>query len=310
VPAEKGMFGWIYFGFDVNEPQGGLNDKGLFFGNTTTEPEVVSLSAEKTNYPDDLMMKIMTTCSTVDEALKVFDSYNLTNLFRNQIFVADKTGNSAVIEGNSISRKDTMYQILTNFRYSKAKAAPDYKPCERYVIAKDMLEGFSEVSIDRCRRILAATHQEGMASTIYSYIIDLAKELKKGKRSSEIAALFPKTYAAGSFERWKYWELKQRRERKTVVDVNFERYQDYVGEYEALEIIPGSLVQIIKEDKRLYMQIPGRSKLELLPEADDKFFYISLDGDFNITLISDESGKIVQLLYEEEGVKIPFRKLN
>ncbi len=261
APPENGKFGWIYFGFDPNEPQGGINEKGLFFGNTTTEPEEVNLSGNKKDFNGNLMKKVMTECSSVDEAIDVFDSFNLPLLLRNHFFISDGAGNSAVIEGNAISKKEGPYQILTNFRYSKLMSEPGFEPCERYNTVKDMLGDQSKISIDHFRKILAATCQEGAAATIYSYVvdfkdldvylyhfhnfenvvkIDLAEELEKGKRSVEIASMFPKTYAAEGFERWKRWDLEQRRERKTVVQVSPEIYAAYCGEYRAKEIISSS----------------------------------------------------------------------
>jgi hypothetical protein len=252
-------------------------------------------------------------------------------LLRNHFFIGDRTGNSAVIEGNTISEKDGPHQILTNFRYSKLVSDPEFEPCERYNIVKDMLEDQSKISIDHFRKILAATCQEGAAATIYSYIVDfknldvylyhfhnfenvvkinLAEELEKGERSAEIASMFPITYAAESFERWKRWDLKQRRERKTVVHVAPEVYALYCGEYRAIEIITGRKIHISTDTDKLYFQTPDHSRLELLPESNDTFFYISLDGDFGITFISDESGKIVQLLFREGDIEIPFERID
>ena len=38
VPAEKGQYGRVYFGYDNWSPQGGMNDQGLFFDFFATKP--------------------------------------------------------------------------------------------------------------------------------------------------------------------------------------------------------------------------------------------------------------------------------
>jgi hypothetical protein len=327
VPTDEGKYGYVYFGSDVNEPQGGLNNQGLFFAYTTTEPEQVIPLAEKEDYHADLMKKVIAECATVEEAIAVFDRYNLRFLALNQVLIGDRLGNSAVIESNAVSRMDGTYQILTNFRYSKESSNPDHKPCERYNIAKEMLDSSSSVSVDLFRRILAATHQESFASTIYSYIIDftslaihlyhfhnyenvvtlnLKEELAKGAHFIDMDLLFPKTYAAMGFRRWKSWELENRRQAKTIIDVNLETYDDYVGVYIAADFVEGMRLRIIEDHDRLFLAPAGRSRRELTPESESAFFHISYDGDFALEFTRDDSGDVSGLLYEQDGITITF----
>jgi hypothetical protein len=76
-----------------------------------------------------------------------------------------------------------------------------------------MLTDADEVSVDLCKRVLAATHQEGANPTLYSnvydlkrrivylyhfhnfqneVVIDLKKELAKGAHKLDLPGLFPK----------------------------------------------------------------------------------------------------------------------
>ena len=47
VPAEEGKLGRVYFGFDDFNPQGGMNERGLFFDGFTTAPRKVVRSIDK-----------------------------------------------------------------------------------------------------------------------------------------------------------------------------------------------------------------------------------------------------------------------
>ena len=74
-------------------------------------------------------------------------------------------------------------------------------------------------------------------------------------------------------------------------------------------MITGRTIIISTEAGKLYFQVPDYSKVELLPESDNSFFYISLDGDFEVTFVSDDTGLITQLLYREGEIEIPFDKI-
>ena len=216
--AEKGEYGRVYFGFDDFYPQGGMNEKGLVFDGFATAPHKVKKSLNKPIYGGNFIDMFMSQCATVDEVLQIFDKYNLQFMERFMYFIADERGDSAIIEGDEIIRKNGKYQIITNFYQSEVK---DEKiSCGRYKIADAMLKDTDEISVDLCKRVLAATHNEGRFTTVYSNIydvkhrvvylyhfhnfqnevrIDLAKELKKGNRRLDLPALFPKTHAAESF---------------------------------------------------------------------------------------------------------------
>jgi len=219
VPAENGHYGRVYFGYENWSPQGGMNDQGLFFDFFATKPLEVKLSKEKPKFQGPIIDKMAAECSTVKEVLDLFSRYNLEFMLKFQMFVVDKTGDAAIIEGDQIIRKSGLYQVVTNFHQSKVdeKRRPCewYKPsCVQYKTAESMLTDGGTVSVAHFRDILSATHRNTLgARTLYSNIydlknelvylyylhnfdsevvIDLNEELKKGHHSYELPSLFGK----------------------------------------------------------------------------------------------------------------------
>jgi penicillin V acylase-like amidase (Ntn superfamily) len=137
IPAKNGQYGKVYFGYDNWRPQGGMNDQGLFFDFFATKPLEIKLSKDKPKLKGDIIDKFMSECATVKEVLDLFDNYNLEFMLKFQMFIVDKTGDSAIIEGDDIIRKTGSYQVVTNFHQSKVgnkrQACKWYKGgCLRY----------------------------------------------------------------------------------------------------------------------------------------------------------------------------------
>ncbi len=219
VLPEEGKYGIVYFGFDDLTPQGGMNDQGLVFDYMATQPLEVKNSLHKETFRGDLMDKVMRECATVEEALNLVDHYNLQYFRSFQVMIVDKSGDSAIIEGDVIQRKKGNFQVCTNFYLSQLKEGDDI-PCDRYKIATNLLSK-NELTIDAFRNILAAVHQEGaQGGTLYSNIYDvnrglvylyhfhnyenvvainLEDELKKGEHTIDLPTLFPDTFAAIQF---------------------------------------------------------------------------------------------------------------
>ncbi len=223
VLPEGEKHGIVYFGFDDFTPQGGMNDQGLVFDYMATPPLEVTKSLHKEIFRGDLMDKVMRECASVKDALNLIDHYNL-QYFRNfQVMIVDQSGDSAIIEGDVIHRKKGNFQVCTNFYLSQLKEGEDI-PCGRYKIATNLLSN-NELTIDAFRNILAAVHQEGVqGGTLYSniydvnrgliylyhfhnyenaVIINLEDELKKGEHTIDLPSLFPNTFAAIQFIKWR-----------------------------------------------------------------------------------------------------------
>lgn len=339
-PPEEGKYGRVYFTYNNLSPQGGMNDQGLFFDHTATKPLDVVLSKDKETPRRNIIDEVMETCATVEEALKVYDKYNLQFMRTFQTILGDKTGDSAIIEGDVIIRIKGDYQVSTNFHLSKVKSGK--YPCERYNIATEMLESADDISVDFFRRILAAVHQEGRGKTLYSNIydlkrgiiyvyhfhnyenvveIDLKEELKKGKQTLNLPSLFPKTFAADAYMKdWpkelerKKVEVEEKKAARINPNVDPSTYKDYVGRY-VISDQQGSPITIMQEEDKLYARVSGR-KIELLPESEGRFFNIILQvswrifiTEFTVVFLKEETGQVseLEISYADE-IKISARK--
>ena len=172
VPGEGGKYSRLCLGYASDKTiQGGVNEKGLWFDSFSVEAKPIAASPGQKVFEGDMHDRIMAECATVEEAVALLRRYSNPFLSDNMLMVGDRTGASAIIEGNAVLRRRGPYQIITNFRQSEH---PDgSKVCGRYRIAEAMMKADSHVTIDGMRKILAAVHQEGPVPTVYSYICDL-----------------------------------------------------------------------------------------------------------------------------------------
>jgi hypothetical protein len=215
IQPMQNRYGCVFFGFDNLRPQGGMNQKGLFFDVYALREREIPDQTGKPSFERDQIKEMMVTCATVEEALTLIGEYQRDFLDRRQLFVADATGDAAIIEGNAVVRKTGDYQIVTNFRQSWT--APELSSCGRYEIAANIMAGCQGDKLNCIRRILAATHQEGGYPTLYSNIydltakkvyvyyfhnfqeevvIDLEEALEASTGVMDLASLFPPNYAA------------------------------------------------------------------------------------------------------------------
>jgi Protein of unknown function (DUF3738) len=215
IPAKNGSYGRLYVGFDDLWPQGGMNERGLWFDGFATP--AVRPKIDLPSYSGNIVDDAMATCGTVEEVVQLFSRYNRAFLAEAILMFADATGDAVSIEANAIVRKTGRHFVQTNFHQSRTHIAPD----ARFRTATAMLDrAGDDVSVELFRRILEATHQEGVAPTLYSNIydlrarkmylyhfhdydhvatVDLARELEKGERVIDIPSLFPKNAKAESF---------------------------------------------------------------------------------------------------------------
>lgn len=186
-PAEEGKYGRFItqvempapFDPDWICPMQGLNTQGLFFDlySTPIHPIVNSLdkplfnSTDPDYYTYGLPVFCLATCTTVEEALSVIDQYNLEILSETQVFIADKYGDAAIIEGDDIIRKSGNFQVVTNFLQCHPELG--WYPCWRYDLAVSMLENMTDFTVDYFRTILDAVHLEDSNPTRHSNIYDL-----------------------------------------------------------------------------------------------------------------------------------------
>lgn len=305
IPSDNENYGRIFFGFDNYFPQGGINEKGLFFDGFATRPLPVTKSEKKLNYEytqiNIIQNKILATCSNVDEVVSFLNKYNLDFLESAMLFFGDAHGNSIIVEGDTILRKEKDFQVITNFYQSQTKGGTH----SRYATATDMLSSKKDISVDYCRDIIDATHVEGEVSTLYSQvydiknmkiyiynfhnydecvILDIREELKKGLSYYDLPTLFTKTSKYQEFKERHMTEINeeiaQRKITNSQINSDFKgRYvlKSFVGPDKSYEINSNYYMTIdIEDGKLIYIQRFGRHfKCDLLQESSNKFFYKS-----------------------------------
>jgi uncharacterized protein (TIGR03435 family) len=224
VPATPGRFGRMYVGFDDMWPQGGMNERGLWFDGFAT-PAVKVPPSDLPSFDGNIVDNAMAECATVEDVVRLFSHYNRAWLNRAVLMFADASGDAVSIEPAAMVRKSRRHFVQTNFYQSRGQGDAQDR---RFTIATSMLERAGvDISVDLFRRILAETHQNGASPTLYSNVydlqartmhlyyfhdferavtFDLAEELKKGERVLDIPSLFPPNADAEAFA------MKHRRE--------------------------------------------------------------------------------------------------
>jgi hypothetical protein len=287
VPASPGRHGRVFVGYDDFDPQGGMNEKGLWFDAFATAPLEPAPSG-KPAPQRSLVEQAMAECATVEEVVALFERHDRSFMKRFVLMFADASGDSVVIEPGTMLRRRGRFQVQTNFHQSLP--LPEYR-CDRFAVASSMLEQAGErLSVDLFRRVLAATHSEETYPTLYSNIydlrqrvmylyhfhdfanvveLDLATELARGHHSVRLRELFPRSVAAeGYFARR---AAAMGRVEPPVATVDPAIYDAYVGRY-ALE--DGHRIAVLREGARLMVDSEGAAmgKVEMFPESGTRFF--------------------------------------
>lgn len=126
IPASKRGHGYfITTRFGRHFPYEGMNDHGLYACQTAVPVINSGFSfRKKWAFSTNIIIKIMERCTTLDEALALFESHSLIfgislGFVMAHFMIVEPSGNSAVIEflpgGNRIFRKEGTYQIITNY---------------------------------------------------------------------------------------------------------------------------------------------------------------------------------------------------
>ena len=208
-PGDNQLYGVVYVGYDDLFPEGGMNEAGLVFDafGVSNKPLKDTLGKEPI-FELDLKRKIMTECSTVEEAKALIEKYNLYFWSHSVWVFLDRTGKYLIVDGNSRVLGDKDYFVQTNFRQSEIVDESKID-CWRYKKAMSLLKKHNEASIEYCSSIMDSVHQNNTLYTtvydlnnsiIYLYYFhnykksirfDLKEELKKGERILVIPELFP-----------------------------------------------------------------------------------------------------------------------
>ncbi|MDQ1095512.1 MULTISPECIES: carcinine hydrolase/isopenicillin-N N-acyltransferase family protein [Chryseobacterium] len=213
-PATKDRYASICFGAPDMQIAAAMNEHGLFFDYAAANYDLSKLNLTNP-YKSDIMWEVLGRCKNVEEAMVILNQYDYIS--QSQVLLADKEGNSILINPKGIIKKEGDFQINSNCNMINGKLA-----CRRPEIASEMLSESKENNVNFLKSILDKTHQEGELNTLYSticdlkngmiyvylfhdyntvYKIDLKAELKKGYRIENLADHFPATFAYESFSK-------------------------------------------------------------------------------------------------------------
>ena len=97
--------GYVLWGHDAKRPEGGMNDKGLFF-DAAALPEPISIRkvTGRRDFNGYAVEPVLKRFTTVAQALAYLSNFNLTWQEKAQIFLADASGDAAIVHPNHIIR--------------------------------------------------------------------------------------------------------------------------------------------------------------------------------------------------------------
>ena len=205
-------FGKLLKGFSYLNPQGGLNEFGLFLDYTAIDEIKVAKDDQKKDRKKQVVTDLLKKCKTVEEALDYLNKYNLIKLKYAQLFIGDAGGNYATVTGGYIIRKTDNSFALTNYCINNGHK----EACHRRDVATHYLNSTTTFQLNDITNILEKSTQKlpnnlisnySMAvnlktSTIYLYYkndfttvstLTLAEELKKGKHYKSMHDYFPES---------------------------------------------------------------------------------------------------------------------
>jgi hypothetical protein len=159
VPGGTGYYGCVYIGYDDGWARGGMNTEGLacdWVGGFNEDWRSNGATCVRGNPTE----RLLESCTTVDEAIAFLQRHKEPDFTRAKIFVADKTGSSAVVGVVKGNLQIDQVQQSRCFGY----AFRTYQAC----FTED-----SAVTVANGASILHACLQEGRYATKYSNIFDL-----------------------------------------------------------------------------------------------------------------------------------------
>ena len=178
-------YGCVGFGFNNNSSpydgyaQGGMNDQGLCVDANGLPELSLNPHPERESPYIYIIEQSLFECANVSEVIDWYLIHNLGTVWSSQMHYADASGDAVVIsvgtdgEFNFTRKLKSHYLVSTNFNLANHNNG--YYPCDRYITATTMLENISaevDLTVDACRDVLDAVHQEGFYATKYSNIFD------------------------------------------------------------------------------------------------------------------------------------------
>lgn len=333
IPASPGRFGRVYFGYDDLLPQGGLNDQGVFFDALALPYKEMPLTSQRPYFPGgDLFFldEILSHSAKVQDVLNITNQWDRVAGEYAQYFYGDRYGDSVILDGDTVLRKQGTFQLATNFRLIE-NPNPPY-PEERYGVVSSMLSNASSFSIDLFRQALDAAHAEGDFPTLYSQVyelqtgiihlyhfhdfqheslINLTDELAKGPHMVKISSLFPKN---DTFEQWAtQQESRWKNDYAAKINASIKPgSQNWMsGRYvQQEEVDPGS-IEIYMENDQLYMKKSNQLPIELEPTALNAVIHPFFNGmilnlTFQRNLWGQATGAQGTFSFEPYSISLPY----
>jgi hypothetical protein len=220
VPSKANENGYIVWGgilpglaetLSDKYPEGGINDIGLFM-DAASLPEKIAINKDpsKKDWKPYVIRETLKKCKTVKEALAFLSQYNLVGQEKAQIFIADASGDYAIVHANYVIKKEGNNFALTNYCLNDGKQ----HLCWRRNIATDLLKAKTAFDLkDICEILEKSAQTDYFNKTNYSIaanlkqgklhlfqkndfktekILSVKDELAKGERSEDMLNLFPK----------------------------------------------------------------------------------------------------------------------
>ncbi|MFN8334721.1 MAG: hypothetical protein U0U09_06300 [Cyclobacteriaceae bacterium] len=224
-PAQKAGYGYmiwtelsagkLFYGLMYKNPQGGLNEYGLFMDYTAIDEMPVVNDPTKKDRKKELVHDILKSCKTVEEAIQYINKFNLVKLKNAQLYIADASGDYATVHGGYIIRKTETNFALTNYCINGGHK----EACYRRDVASSYLGATTTFQLADIKNILQKSTQKQPQTLITNYsmaidlkkailhvyykndfttekIIDLKTELQSGKHHNDLVDYFPKDVSA------------------------------------------------------------------------------------------------------------------
>ena len=174
--AKNGHHGYVLWGTEEQFPEGGLNDQGVFF-DAAALPRKLPIR-KKPGLPDlngYAVEPILSRTGSVQQALKLLSGYNLVEQEKAQIFLADASGDAAVVHANYVVRKkpgDSLF-VLTNFALQDDPQANTV--CWRQRTVQQEMTGAPATLGAVSHALEDSAQRDANNATLYSDAIDLKR---------------------------------------------------------------------------------------------------------------------------------------
>ena len=182
VPSTAEEYGCLFLGFSTGFAQGGMNTAGLAFDAAGIDSVPLNDHPElPTPDPMNFCEIVLRRCSTIEEAVELIGSYNLSYVGMAQFQFTDRTGASVVVAPGpdheiAFVYPDSAFQVTTNTNTAIYPVA--HRRCSRHrraTLALGKIEAEeSSLSVESFVVILESiASTSGPSETMYSNVFDL-----------------------------------------------------------------------------------------------------------------------------------------